>query len=449
MSFKQHVADTIKKHSMVQKGDKVIVALSGGSDSVALLYVLKELESELGIEVFAANLNHKIRGKEGDDDSLFVKELCEKLHVTLFSREADIPYLSKKYSIGEEECGRRERYALFEDASRRIGGAKTATGHHLRDDAETVLFHLFRGSAGRGLSGIPYVRGNIIRPLLDSSKEEIEKYLTEKGATWRTDSTNFDNDYTRNRIRNIILPKIEEFFPNVAEKISAAAEALSVDEEYFVSEAKKSGAFENGRIDEKKFAPLHESVKRRLAVLAMESWGVGDIDTKKIEAVCDIALGRAGRSYDLGSGVTVIKDYGFVRLKQKSRGSFCLDVKAGENAVVRTFGGHIELKSVDKYEKMSDNKRMVVFDAEKVGDIQLRSRREGDIISPVGMNGKKKLKEIFIDLKIPRETRDEIIVAAKGNEVLFIPGIRASRLFKPSDETTRFLIIKYMEGEST
>ncbi len=445
--MKRKVLETIKKHHMLEKGDRVLVALSGGADSAALLLVLKELEEELGITVFAANLNHNIRGEESDGDSLFVKELCGRLGVRLFYKSVDIPSMAKRDCIGEEECGRRERYRFFDEAAKELGGAKTATGHHMGDNAETALFHLFRGCAGRGLSGIPYVRGNIIRPLLDMDKSEIEAYLREKGETWRVDSTNFSDEYTRNRIRNVILPEIKKLFPDAERKIVSASQCAALDEEYFISEAEGSGAFENGGINAEKFALLHESVRRRAALIALREWNVKDASFEKIRAVCDIALGATGRSRDVGSGVRIINDYGFVHPCNLNKSGFERTVKTGENAVFEVFGGYVEIKTVDKCEKMRNNKRIAIFDADKAGDIELRTRRDGDRIAPVGMNGTKKLKQLFIDMKIPREKRDSIILAAKGSDILFVPGIRASGLYEPDGGTQRFLIIKYIKRE--
>lgn len=445
--MKRKVLETIKRHNMLEKGDRVLVALSGGADSTALLYVMKELEEELGTEVFAANLNHNIRGDEGNGDSLFVKELCEKLGVKLFYKSVDIPCLSKCGGIGEEECGRRERYLFFDEAAKEIGSAKIATGHHLNDNAETVLFHLFRGCSGRGLSGIGYVRGNIIRPFLDVQKSEIEAYLTERGLRWREDSTNFSNEYTRNNIRNVIIPKIKEIFPDAERKIVSSAHSAASDEEYFISEARRSGALVRGGIDAEKFCSLPESVKRRAAIIALEEWRVKNTDSEKIRAVCDIALGGTGRQRDVGSGVRIINDYGFVHPCSLRKTDLERTVKKGENASFEVFGGYIELKTVDKCEKMRNNKIMAVFDADKAGDIVFRTRRDGDTIAPTGMKGTKKLKQLFIDMKIPREKRDLIILAAKGSDILFVPGVRVSRLCEPDGETKSFLIIKYVRSE--
>lgn len=441
--LREKVLGTIKKHSMLRKGDRVIVALSGGSDSTALLYLLKELEEKLEINIFAANLSHGIRGEAGERDSLFVKEMCERLNVRLFFRSADIPALSRMRSIGEEECGREERYRLFDDAAKEVGGAKIATGHHAGDNAETVLFHLFRGSAAKGLCGIPPVRGNIIRPLIYASKEEIEAYLRFRGVKWRTDLTNFENDYARNRIRNVILPEIKALFPKAEEKTARAAGFLSEDEDFLSAECERCAAVENGEINAEKFSALHPAIKRRSAVKAMKEWGVGEISAEKISAVIKIASGATGKCADLGGGVKIINDYGIVKRCAERKDDFLMEVKKGENVTVRVNGGTLELKTVDKLEKMRDNNTIAVFDADKAGDVTLRERRAGDRIAPKGMSGTKKLKQLFIDLKIPRGERDNIILAAKGEEILFVPGIRVSRIFAPDTATERFLVIKY------
>ncbi|MCD8049515.1 MAG: tRNA lysidine(34) synthetase TilS [Clostridia bacterium] len=438
----EKVKKTIKTHNMLSCGDRVIVALSGGADSVGLLYILSELREELGIEIYAANLNHKIRGAEGDSDSEFVKELCKRLNIRLFYRECDVKKMTKNEKIGEEECGRRERYRLFNDAAAQLGGARIATAHHLDDNAETFLLHLVRGSGAKGLGGIPYVRGNVIRPLLDVKKSEIEEYLEGK-TEWRTDATNFDVSYARNRIRHNILPEMREICDKAEENIVRAAGILRTDEEFLREIVDNCGAFVDGMIDAEKLKGLHESIRRRVIITALKEWGAEEIDFEKISAVEDVAFGRSGRRRSLG-GLVIENEYGKVKPYIESEPKeFSRIVKKGENVTIEALGYAIKVKTVDKSEKMSDNNMTAVFDADLLGDFEIRTRKDGDFMRPKGMKGRKKLKELFIDIKLPRKLRESIVTVAKGGEILFVPGIRKSASFMPSTETERLAVISF------
>ncbi len=441
------VLETIENKKMLKAGDKVVCAVSGGADSMALLCVLYELREKLGIELFAANVNHSIRGEEGDKDSDFVRDFCQKKGIELFYKKIDIPRIAKEEQIGEEECGRRERYRFFESIAKRLGGARIATGHHMGDNAETVLFNLFRGSGTKGMGGIPYKRDNIIRPLLNVSKDEIKSYLTKKNIPWCEDSTNKECDYTRNRLRNVVLFEAEKIFPKAEEKISSVSEILRQDDEYLTHLALESGAFENGVIVKDKFMLLHESLRRRVVIEALKHWCVKNVDSKKIKAVYDIALGGTGKGVDLGDGVRIVQSYGKVYKTEKNtndnRGEKYI-FKNGENLEISTSDGVWSIKTVDKTVKMRDNKMMAFFDAELLPEsLVIRGREEGDYMYPYGMEGKKKIKKIFIDLKIRKEIRDKILMLANNDEILFVPGVRKSARCQPSETTKKILCVEF------
>ncbi len=443
----KRVLETIKENNLLKAGDKVVCALSGGADSMALLCALYEIKDEIGIEVYAAHLNHSIRGKDADEDYLFVKDFCERLGIRLFYRKVDIPLIAKNAHKGEEEAGRIERYRLFYDAAEELGGARIATGHHRNDNAETVLFNLFRGSGAKGLGGIPYKRDMIIRPLLDVSRQDTENYLKEKGILWREDATNKECRYSRNKIRHIILKAALEIFPDAAEKIAAASKIISMDDECLCMIAKESGAFKDGVIEKEKFITLHESLKRRVAMEALNYWGVPDIDFVKIRIVTDAVTGKTGKVYDLGNNVRIINSYGRVFILDKDEAETYenpLAVPIGENLEITAFEGVWSIKTVDKTEKMRDNKMMILLDADKLTEgVFIRCRRDGDFISPTGMTGTKKLKKVFIDLKIPTDMRDRISMLTMGNEILFIPGIRKTKNYLPDEDTRKILVAEY------
>ncbi len=440
------VLKTIKKNNMLKAGDKVVCALSGGADSMALLCALYELKDDLGILLCAAHMNHSIRGADADADEKFAADFCKSLGVEIFTKKVNVPLIAKETGISEEECGRYERYRFFNQVCENVGGALIATGHHKNDNAETVLFNLFRGSGSRGLGGIAYKRDNIIRPLLDVTRADTENYLMQKNIAWREDKTNFQCEYTRNKIRLVILKDIEKCFPEAVEKIALCSEAVRTDDEYLQQIAENSGAFENGCIYEEKFANLHESIRRRVIINALKEWGLSP-DRERINAVYSIVTGPTGKYRDLGKGVRVVNNYGSVSLLEKS--SFCpedvtYNIKSGESLEIKVFEGSWSIKTVDKSQKIRDNKMMILLDADKLGDeVSVRCRKDGDYISPLGMDGKKKLKKVFIDLKIPKEKRDRISMLAYKDEILFIPGIRKTKNYLPDNNTKKFLVAEY------
>lgn len=204
MDFLENIAAACADYKMIEKGDAVVAALSGGADSVSLLHALKTLSERLGVTISACHINHHIRGEESDRDMHFCGELCDRLGVPLEIREADVPSMQQKHE-SLEECARRVRYEFFAEVS---AGKKLATAHNSNDCAETVLLNMMRGTGLKGLCGVPPVRGNIIRPLIYCTRAEVEEYCRANGLSWVTDSTNLDTDYTRNRIRRIILPEM-------------------------------------------------------------------------------------------------------------------------------------------------------------------------------------------------------------------------------------------------
>ena len=186
----EKVKKTIEEHSLLQKGDTVICAVSGGADSMCLLTLMRNLSKEMDLRVVAANLNHSLRGRESDGDSQFVETICEIKGIHFYGKKLDVGLIAKARGMSVEEAGREERYKFFDELSHKLGGAKIATGHNISDNAETILVRLARGSGAKGLCGIRYKRGNIIRPLLDCTRREIETYLLENAVMWREDSSN-------------------------------------------------------------------------------------------------------------------------------------------------------------------------------------------------------------------------------------------------------------------
>lgn len=236
MDFADKVLSADAEYHMTEKGDAVVAALSGGADSVSLVHILRELSAELGITVSACHINHHLRGEESDRDMRFCEELCGRLGIPLTVREADVRSFQRKHE-SLEECARRVRYDFFAEVSQ---GKKLATAHNANDCAETVLLNMLRGTGLKGLCGIPPVRGNIIRPLIWCTREDVEEYCKSSGLGWVTDCTNLSDDYTRNRIRHIVLPELLKINGSLFGTMSRMEKNLREDSDLLESMAQQA-----------------------------------------------------------------------------------------------------------------------------------------------------------------------------------------------------------------
>ena len=229
------VLDTINKYGMIKKKDKVVIGVSGGPDSMTLLNILNNLKEKLGIEIYVAHINHMIR-EEADEETEYVKEFCEKIEVSFFFKRIDVESEAEKLKIGTEEAGRNIRYEFFNEVAEKVGANKIATAHNSNDNAETVLMNIIRGSSISGLKGIEKIRdGKYIRPIIECNRDEIEEYCKINNLNPRYDKTNLENIYTRNKIRNMLIPFIKkEFNPNIIEGINRLS-SIAYEEEQFIN----------------------------------------------------------------------------------------------------------------------------------------------------------------------------------------------------------------------
>ena len=230
--MKDKVIETIKKYELIQAKDKIVLGVSGGPDSITMLDILRQIREEFDFEIVVAHINHMIR-KEAIQDEEYVKKYCEKNNIKCFVKRIDVIDIANNKKIGTEEAGRLVRYEFFDEVLKQTGANKIAIAHNKNDKIETIIMHVLRGSGLSGLKGIEPIRGNIIRPLIECEREEIEKYCDENNLEPRIDKTNFENDYTRNKIRNIVIPYIEkELNPNIIETIDRLSEVIKKEDRY-------------------------------------------------------------------------------------------------------------------------------------------------------------------------------------------------------------------------
>ncbi|MBR2290670.1 MAG: tRNA lysidine(34) synthetase TilS [Clostridia bacterium] len=293
--LEERVFELIKRENLIEEKDKVVLGVSGGPDSIAMFFCLYKLSKTLGFEIFVAHINHGIR-EEATDDEQYVENWCQKFCVPFFVLHSKVEELAKQQKLGVEETGRKVRYDFFDEVCGKVGANKIAIAHNKNDNAETVIMNILRGSGSKGLGGIKAKQGKYIRPLIECSRDEIEEYCEQEKLEPRIDKTNFENEYTRNKIRNIVIPYIqEEFNPNIVNGLARLSEIMQEQEEYIQGEAEKqyknivieeikSGENEYNSImlDLKKFNSLPKLIEKKIILEAVQKlFGT----TKKIEKV--------------------------------------------------------------------------------------------------------------------------------------------------------------------
>ena len=310
------VLETIEKYNMLSKGDNVVAGLSGGADSSAMVHILAALRDKFDIKITAVHINHGIRGDEAYRDEEISRKLCERLGIDFLVYHCDIPAEAKKRGMGEEETGRLVRYEKFRETAEKLGGAKIAVAHNTNDMAETLLMHLCRGAGLNGLAGIKPVNNGIIRPLLFCTRAEIEHYCDTNNIAYCTDSTNLKTDYTRNKVRRILLPWLEsEINTSAGANIASTAVLLREDENYLEELAEEKYAeyalrSEMYRVELKDSLSAEKPVMRkRILRIALKTCraNLKDYSRKHIEGTDDILMGETGRKIDLPGGICAEK----------------------------------------------------------------------------------------------------------------------------------------------
>lgn len=454
---------TIKENNMFDKGDRVIVAVSGGPDSIALLHVLYKLKEELGISLYVAHVNHGLRGAEADSDEEYVKNFCESLHIEFRSKRVDINEISRLKNISSESAGREVRYEFFKELMNKFSAQKVAIAHNANDQAETILMRIMRGTGMDGLIGIRPVRDNIfVRPLINNTRDEIEEYCLKNNLNPRIDKTNLEAIYSRNKVRLQLIPYIKENFnEDIIQVLNRLSYTIKVDNDYLeeVSKEKyKKYCDTNGEkvIISKEAFLEHESIVTRIIRLAIQNL-VGNLcNFEKIHIYDIMRLQKCstGKELSLPSNVYSVNNYGDIVISRTKKQNIKARVEEyilvnGIN-VIKDINIKISINkaSMEKKPDFKRSKWIKYFDYDKIkGDITLRFRRDGDRFTPLGMSGSKKLKDLFIDLKVPKEERSEIPLVCFGGSIAWITGYRVSEIFKVDENTKNILEVKIEREE--
>ena len=459
----ERVSAYMKKLHMVQPGEKVLVGLSGGADSVCLFLVLLALREPLGFSVEAVHVNHCLR-ENATKDEHFVRTLCKEKGVVLHTYSVDVRARAEKEGLSTEEAGRDARYECFSDAMMQSGASKVAVAHHKNDQAETILFQLGRGSGVRGLAGIRPVREQVIRPLLCLGREQMEQYLAECGQSYVTDETNASMQYSRNRVRHEVLPVLEEVCPGAVEHIASAGERMLEVSDYLqgqISSALHSCVDLSGhktgcvRLFCDVFSKLHRYLQKEVIreCIFMLGESKKDISQVHVEAVLGLVDLQVGKKVDLPYEIEVQKSYNVLIFNKKkeekpdgeSTEKFCkklsdeltetgteVQLPDGKKMVLRTFtyhpGDEIPTKTYTKW-----------LDYDKIeGPIEIRTPRDEDFFY-FNHKNKKYVKDYMVNEKIPMTERGKAILVASGSHMLYFVGIRISS-GALVDETTRKIL---------
>lgn len=449
MQMEDRILKSIENYKLIENGDTIIVGASGGPDSQFMIYMLNSLKSQIDFEIILAHLNHLHR-KEAKNDEDLVRKTAEELNLKFFTRARSMDDYAKKLKLSSEDAGRRLRYEFFNDLAKEYKNPKIAVAHNKDDQAETVLMRIIRGTGLDGLKAMDYKSGNIIRPILDIKKSEIIAYIDFKKIPYAIDHTNFENDYTRNKIRLDIIPKLEEINPRVVDQIYSLSELAKDDLEVLdgvigdkfaeLSDIKKDKII----FDKAKFDRTDPAILRRIIRKAIETLNgeIKDISRENIDEFLTIR--------DLGTGKKIIKDR--LRLR-KSYDSYILETKKTkdkfeeeiylEDVDLINFDGLYIKTSIINSKKYEKSKNIGYFDYDKLTfPLKVRTRKNGDRFTPLGHRSEKKLKDFFMDQKVDREKRDEIPLIISNDKIIWLTGLRISNDFKVTESTKRILKIE-------
>ena len=414
------VLAAIEKYNMLETGATVTVALSGGADSVALLYCLLELQKERSFNLNAAHLNHMLRGEESLRDENFVKELCDKLNIQLFCESIDVAAEAQKSGESIELAARKIRY----DFLTRVSTGVIATAHTASDSFETMLFNLSRGTAINGLCGIPPKRDNLIRPLIYCTRADVEKYCSQNGIAYVTDSTNLTDDYTRNKIRHNVIPVLKGINPSAEQAVMRTALSLSEDADFLncVARDALNDCVRDEKIDVKKLLSYHPAIAKRVVKSFYEMRFSAILDSTAVNKAYDICKKGSG-SVILPLKVKLTVSKGFLSL--------------GESNFTK-----VKYEITYKIEKINNLLTNNCFDYDKIsGSMVVRNRCEGDKIRLANRGVTKSLKKLFCELKIPEHLRGDLPVIADDKGVIWIYGVGISERVKIDSATENIVSI--------
>ena len=462
----------IQKYHMLTCGDRVIAGVSGGADSVCLFLMLLELREKIGFDLIVVHVHHGLRGEAADQDQQFVEALCEQHRIPLEIFRVNLESIAKKRKQSLEEAGRMVRREAFDSVCKKYGGNKIALAHHQNDNAETLLWNLSRGTGLDGLGGIRPVNGKFIRPLLCMNRKEIEEYLAKRKQSYCIDETNAGTDYTRNKLRHLVLPILEEQVNSAAVRhMNETMEQIWELQEYMQEQVEAAYQecvqehFEKAcwiQIQQKSFETFPELIKKMVIRKGMEQVGgkKRDLSHKHVDVMMELMNKQVGRTLDLPYEMHAKRNYEGIRLEKRRTYLSGKEKKAGiiqecmaelnipGETILADRNLKLRCKILEKPKNLSikDIPQKIYtkwFDYGIIkSSLYIRTRQAGDTIVIDEKGHQKKLKNWFVDEKIPKEVRDSQLLLAENNEILWVLGHRMSQAYQVKQSTKWILQIE-------
>ncbi len=454
----KRVGATISTNRMLVRGDRVVVAVSGGPDSVCLLDILYRLRDTLGIDLVVAHFDHGLRPGEDESETQFVESLTQSLNLPFKTKRTQALLIAGSPSL--EERAREARYRFLEQVKKETHAQKIALGHNLNDQAETILMRLLRGSGPSGLGGItPQREDRVVRPLIELTREEIEGYLGKRGLRYVSDSSNRNTTFLRNRIRLELLPQIKKYQPRIVEILGKTAGIMRTEEVWLEEEAgawindfAEQGANGEVSIPLPPFRALPEALKGRVIrqVLRRVGGNLRRVGFRHVEAVNRLAVGeRPQASFNLPNRITASRVYDrlvFSGKDLRSQNGYCYFLDGPGEFHLESLNCTITLEEIGIWvpADLRASPWIAFIDADRITyPLTVRNFRAGDRFVPLGMGGRRKVKDFFIDLKVPSETRKSTPILTCRDNLVWVCGLRIDDHFKVTPETKRVLKVSF------
>jgi tRNA(Ile)-lysidine synthase len=460
-SFLGKAKGTIAKYRMLGPNVRVVVGVSGGPDSVSLIHLLRRLEDEYNLTLWIAHLNHKLRGKEGEEEVRWVKQFGRELDIPVISDSCNVSLLAKKKKLSLEEAGRRARYNFLEHTANEVGASRIALAHTASDQVETLLMRLIKGAGLDGLSGIPPVRGRVIRPLIEIFREEVEVYCKDNHLYPCQDSSNLQLRFLRNRIRWDLIPHLSrQYNPGIAKTVLRTSQILREEGDYLERQTRRALRLaalgqNNGKLilDIQKLHRLHPAIQRRVVrkALGEVKGDLKGITFDHISSILGMGSGKGTKKLDLPTDLVVQREYDRLVIKRRKNKELSFHyplIVPGKREIPESrFSLEAEI-ILDRPTNFAKEDSIGYLDWDRLEEpLFLRQRKRGDRFQPSGMIGTKKIKDFFIDLKIPSEQRDMIPLLISKDKIAWVVGYRVDERFKIRQDTLRVLRVKVRKNE--
>ncbi|MDY6856651.1 MAG: tRNA lysidine(34) synthetase TilS [Thermodesulfobacteriota bacterium] len=454
--------DTIEKYRMLQQGERIVVAVSGGPDSVFLLYTLNELKDDMNLTLIVAHVDHCIRKDESKDECMFVKNLANRFDLPFESQSFNVPLIKKVMRVSTQEAARNVRYEFLMRTLRKYNAHKVATGHNADDQAETVLMRLIRGTGSKGLCGInPFRDGIFIRPIIEIRQSEIRRELEDRRIEFVIDSSNKEDIYLRNKIRNRLMPVlINEYNPNIIQSLVNTSEILRKEDGFldilakeYLSDIRIYSDKKSIALDILRLKDLDESIQIRVLKRAIElfSEDLRCVCFKHLDSIVHMLFRKGSNKFlNLPKGICIEKRYNELIIREEIRGNdfFYSFNHVPDRVRLKETGKDIEFSVIKKAKNLDVGRDpdVAFFDFERVRfPIILRNFKEGDRFQPIGLNGTKKLKDFFIDCKIPRSIRRQVPLLVFDDLIAWVIGLRIDHRVMLSESTKEILKVRMYE----